>query len=108
MRVRSSIYQQPATDDSYHVHPALGLTQWRASSSLLGPVELIPVTENIPGSYKLHEASKKLKNKMGFICGGDVKLDETEAASYQTTLVEQQEDPLPDNFYETEDVLQRH
>ena len=107
MRVRFSIYQQSATDDTYHVHPALGLTQWRASSSILGPVELIPVTENTPGSYKLHEASKKLLNEMGFICRGDVKLDETEAASYQTSLDEQQEDPLPDDFYEIEDVLQR-
>ena len=107
IRVRFSIYQQSATDDSYHVHPALGLTQWRASSSILGPVELIPVTENTPGSYKLHEASKKLLNEMGFICRGDGKLAETEAASYQTTVDEQQEDTLPDDFYEIKDVLQR-
>ena len=44
---------------------------------------------------------------MGFVCRGDVKLDATEAASSQTTLDEQSEDPLPDDYYENEDVLQR-
>ena len=85
----------------------LGLTQWRTSSSILGAVELIPVAENTPGCYKLHESSEKLLKEMGFVCRGDVKLDATEAASSQTTLDEQSEDPLPDDYYEIEDVLQR-
>ena len=107
VRVRFSIYQKSATDDSYRVHSALGLTRWRASSSILGAVELIPVAENTPGCYKLHKSSEKLLKEMGFVCRGDVKLDATEAASSQTTLDEQSEDPLPDDYYEIEDVLQR-
>ncbi|KAJ7377451.1 hypothetical protein OS493_029354 [Desmophyllum pertusum] len=54
-RVRFSLYHRSSADDTFNVHPALGLTQWRASSSILGAVELLPVTGDIPGCYKLHE-----------------------------------------------------
>ena len=85
----------------------MGLTQWKPSSSILGAVELIPVGENSAGCYKLHEASKKLLNEMGFVSQGGVKLDETEEASSETNMDEQLGDPLPEDFYEIEDVLQR-
>ena len=51
MRVRFSLYQRSSTDETYIVHPALGLTHWRSSTAILGPVELIPFLEDIPGCY---------------------------------------------------------
>ena len=87
--MRFSVYQQSASGDLYHSQSSLGLTQWRASSSILGAVELIPVGKNSAGCCKLHEASKKLLNEMGFVSRGDVKLDEMEEASSETNMDEQ-------------------
>ena len=49
MKVRFSLYQQSSNDDTYSVHPVLGLTKWKASSAILGVVELIPVGEDTLG-----------------------------------------------------------
>ena len=106
--MRFSVYQQSASGDLYHSQSSLGLTQWRASSSIFGAVELIPVGENSAGCYKLHEASKNLLNELGFVSRGmSNKKTETETASSETNMNEQLGDPLPEDFYEIEEVLLR-
>lgn len=67
MRVCFSLYQRSSTDETYIVHPAFRVTHWRSSAAILGPVELIPVSEDIPGYYRLHERSKKHSNEMGYV-----------------------------------------
>ena len=104
MRCRFSFYERSSIDDTYHIHPSLGLTHWRASSSIIGTVELVPASENITGCYKLHEESRKLLHEMGFICRGDYK-DDGHAAATPIIEEEQLQNPLPDDFYEIEDVV---
>ena len=104
MRCRFSFYERSSIDDTYHIHPSLGLTHWRASSSIIGTVELVPASENITGCYKLHEESRKLLHEMGFICRGDYQ-DDGHAAATPIIEEEQLQNLLPDDFYEIEDVV---
>ena len=105
-RVRFSLYQRSSSDETYIVHPALGLTHWRSSAAILGPVELIPVSEDIPGCYRLHETSKKHLNEMGYVCRGECQSGSTFPAS-EAAMEEHEENQLPDDFYEIEEVLER-
>ena len=105
-KARFSMYQRSSIEETYHIHIGLGLTHWRVSSSILGAVELIPVMEDTPGCYRLHETSKKRMDEMGYICRGDVKHD-ADAATPETTVEEQSTTPLPDDFYEIDDLLER-
>ena len=65
--VRFSLYQRSSNDDTYGVHPVLGLTTWKSSSAILGAVELIPYGEDTPGCYKLHDTSSKHLREMGYV-----------------------------------------
>ena len=105
MRCRFSFYQRSSTGDTYHIHPSLGLTKWRPSSSILGAVELIPVMEDTIGCYKLHEDSKKRLDEMGYICRGDFRGNVPGIAPH--AVENQPENPLPDDFYEIDNVLER-
>ena len=105
MRCRFSFYQRSSTGDTYHIHPSLGFTTWRPSSSILGAVELIPDTEDMIGCYKLHDDSKKRLDEMGYICREDLR-DNEPGIAFQT-VEDQPENPLPDDFYEIDDVLER-
>ena len=77
MRVCFSLYQRSSTDETYIGHPALGLTYWGSFTAILGPVELIPVLEDIPGCYRLDETSKKHLNEMGYVCRGECQSGST-------------------------------
>ena len=105
MRCRFSFYKRSSTGDTYHIHPSLGLTNWRPSSSILGAVELIPVMEDTIGCYKLHEDSKKRLDEMGYICRGDFQNNGPGIAPL--TVEDQPDNPLPDDFYEIDNVLER-
>ena len=105
MRCRFSFYQRSTTGDTYHIHPSLGLTNWTPSSSILGAVELILVKEDTIGCYKLHEDSKKRLDEIGYICRGDFRDNEPEIAPH--TVEGQPENPLPDDFYEIDNILER-
>ena len=107
MKVRFSLYQRSSHDDTYYVHPVLGLTKWKSSSAILGAVELIPYGEDTPGCYKLHDTSSKHLREMGYVCRGEVELG-TDSASSETVLEDPIDDnQLPDDFYEIEDVLEQ-
>ena len=105
MRCRFSFYQRSSASDTYHIHPSLGFTNWRPSSSILGAVELIPDMEDTIGCYILHEDSKKRLDEMGYICRGDFRDNEPGIAP--NTVEDQAENPLPDDFYEIDNVLER-
>ena len=107
MKLRFSLYQQSSNDDTYSVHPVLGLTKWKASSAILGVVELIPVGEDTLGCYKLHDTSSKHLKEMGHVCRVEVELGTDSATS--ETVVEYPIDgnQLPDDFYEIENVLEQ-
>ena len=105
MRCRFSFYQRSSASDTYHIHPSLGFTNWRPSSSILGAVELIPDMEDTIGCYILHEDSKKRLDEMGYICRGDFRDNEPGIAPH--TVEDQAENPLPDDFYEIDNVLER-
>ena len=107
IRTRFSLYQRSPTDDTYHIHPALGLTHWRSPAAILGPAELIPVSEDTPGCYLLHETSKKRLKEMGYVCRGDGHLI-TETSISERAIEEDAENQLPEDFYEIDDVLERH
>ena len=106
MRVRFSLYQRSSTGDTYIAHPALGLTHWRSPAAILGPVELIPVSEEIPGCYRLHDTSKKRLNDMGYVDRRECQLN-TASSGLETAVDEHSENQLPEDFYEIDDVLER-
>ena len=106
MRCRFSFYQRSSTSNIYHIHPSLGFTNWRPSSSILGAVELIPDMKDTIGCYILHKDSKKRLDEMGYICRGDFQDNEPGIASH--TMEDQPDNPLPDDFYEIDSVLERH
>ena len=106
MRVRFSLYQRSSTGDTYIAHPALGLTHWRSPAAILGPVELIPVSEEIPGCYRLHDTSKKRLNEMGYVDRRECQLN-TASSGLETAVEEHSENQLPEDFYEIDDVLER-
>ena len=105
MKVRFSLYQLSLNDDT--VHPILGLTKWKSSSAILGAIELIPVGEDTPGCYKLHDTSSKLLKEMGYVCRGEVELG-TDSITSETVVEDStDENGLPHDFYEIEDVLEQ-
>ena len=105
-RVRFSLYQRSSSDDSYSVHPVLGLTHWRSSTAILGAVELIPVGEESPGCYKLHDTSRKRLQELGYVCREEIESDAGPGTS--ATVVEDPPDNhLPEEFYEIEDIVER-
>ena len=106
MRVRYSLYQPSSTDETYIVHPALGLTHWRPSAVILEPVELIPVSEDIPSCYRLHKTSKKHLNEMGYVCRRECQSGSTFSV-LEAAMEEHEENQLPDDFYVLENVLER-
>lgn len=105
MRCRFSFYQRSSTSGTYHIHPSLGYTNWRPSSSILGAVELIPDMEDTIGCYILHKDSKKQLDKMGYVCRWDFRDNEPGIASH--TVEDQPENPLLDDFYKIDSVLER-
>ena len=53
-------------DSEYQVEEEILLTPWRSACGILGPVELLPIAER-PGSYLLHEESKKWLKELGYV-----------------------------------------
>ncbi|KAL9977509.1 hypothetical protein ACROYT_G014918 [Oculina patagonica] len=65
MRCRFLFYQRSSTDDTYHLHPSLGLTNWKPSSSILGAVKLIPVEEGTKVKEENTESRNSPPSKKG-------------------------------------------
>jgi len=72
---------------------------------ILGALELILDMEDMIGCYKLHDDSKKQLDEMGYICRDDLRDSEPGIASQ--TVEDQPENPLLDDFYEIDYVLER-
>lgn len=106
MKVCFSLYQR-SSNNTYSVHPVLGLTKWKSSSAILGTIKLILYGEDTSGCYKLHNTSSKHLREMGYVCRGEVEWG-TGSASSETVVEDPiDENQLPDDFYEIEDVLEQ-
>ena len=87
------------------MHPVLRLTKCKSSSAILGAVELILYWEDTPGCYKLHNTSSKHLRKMEYVCRVELG---TDSASSETVVEDPiDENQLPDDFYEIEDVVEQ-
>ena len=104
VRLRCALYNRVKREDAvneYQVGEDILLTPWRSACGILGPVELLPIAER-PGSYLLHEESKKWLNQLGYVpFGGEIDHQEDAA---EVSFSDQE---LEEGFYEVEEVLGR-
>ena len=73
VQLRCALYNHVKREDAvdeYHVGEDILLTPWGSACGILGPIELLPIAER-PGSYLLHEESKKWLKELGYVPFGE-------------------------------------
>ena len=104
VRLRFALYNRVKREDEdgkYQVVEDILLTPWRSACRILGPVELIPITER-SGIYFLHEKSKKWLKELGYVPFGEEIYHQEDAAE-----VSFHDHKLEEGFYEVGEVLGR-